>query len=217
MVVWDVLVGSLVEVLVVLATVTAALGTHQWAAAIVLLTLGIRTLLIPLTVMQMRSARTMRRLQPEIERVRRTFKAKPERVQRELQALFRREGYNPMAGCLPQVASLPFVAGVYWAIRRITAPVADGGLGVVAIPLFGLGNLAAPAIASVAGILLVIVLGLAGYLSARRTAPTTGGQRWMRLVPVGSAAVAAFLPGAVVLYWATGAVYQLGQQMLMRT
>ena len=47
-----------------LADAFAFLGGHRWAAAIVVLTLVIRTLLLPLAIKQIRSMREQQRLQP---------------------------------------------------------------------------------------------------------------------------------------------------------
>lgn len=214
--IWEAFVGVFVEALKVLATTVGVLGPHQWTVAIVLFTLIVRTVLIPVTVAQLRSARAMERLRPEMERIKRRYRKKPDRLQRELQKLYTRDGHNPLLGCVPQLAALPFLIGVYWAIRRITTPVSSGGLGVDVIPFLGLGNLANPALASVAGIMLIAVLAGALLWSVLRS-PSGTGPRWVRFLTLGTAGFAAFLPGAVVLYWATGALYQAAQQTLLRT
>lgn len=88
---------------------------HNFAIAIILLTIIIRLLLIPLTAKQQKSQTKMQEMQPEIKRVQEKFKGEPERMQKELQKI----GYNPasmLAGCLPMLVQFPILIGMYRSI-----------------------------------------------------------------------------------------------------
>ncbi len=103
-----------------LANAFSFLGGHQWAAAIVALTLIVRTLLLPLAIKQIKSMREQQRLQPEINRLRQKYRSDRNAMNQELMALYQREGVNPMAACLPMFAQFPVLFAMYAALRRFT-------------------------------------------------------------------------------------------------
>src|SRR5882724_2569837 len=72
-------------------------GSLGWA--IVVLSLGIRVALLPLTISLTRRGRRnqeiMQRLQPEINRLRQRYEKKPERLFEEMRKLYRQHGCSP--------------------------------------------------------------------------------------------------------------------------
>ena len=88
---------------------------HSFTAALIVLTVGIRILLTPLTARQQKTQIQMQELQPEIKRIQEKYKGEPEKMQKELLKI----GYNPAAmlgGCLPTLIQFPILIGVYQAI-----------------------------------------------------------------------------------------------------
>ena len=71
--IWNQFVDFLRTILTSLADAFSFLGDHRWAAAIVVLTLVIRTLLLPLAIKQISSMRETQRLQPEVQRLRQKY------------------------------------------------------------------------------------------------------------------------------------------------
>lgn len=82
-------------------------------AAIVVITLLLRSALIPVGVSQARAEVTRRRLAPRIAELRQKHAKNPERMQRELMALYAAEKTSPFAGLLPLLIQLPIVSLVY--------------------------------------------------------------------------------------------------------
>lgn len=82
-------------------------------AAVVVITLLVRSALIPVGVSQARAEATRRRLAPRIAQLRVTHAKNPERMQRELMALYTAEKTSPFAGFLPMLIQLPIVSIVY--------------------------------------------------------------------------------------------------------
>lgn len=117
---WDQFVDLFAEGLTRLAEFLSFLGGHQWAAAIVLLTLFIRLLVMPLAVKQIKSMRAMQRLQPEMKRLQGKYKKDKQRLNQELMELYNREGVNPLGGCLPIVAQFPILIAMFYALRNLT-------------------------------------------------------------------------------------------------
>jgi YidC/Oxa1 family membrane protein insertase len=77
----------------------------NYGVAIILLTLLVRVALLPLTVRQVRSMRSsqaaMRRVQPKIEALKKKYRGNRQRFNEEMMKVYKEEGVNPAAGCLP--------------------------------------------------------------------------------------------------------------------
>jgi YidC/Oxa1 family membrane protein insertase len=77
------------------------------AAAIVLCTALVRLLVHPLSRAAARGQKARTRLQPHIAELRKKYGRDPERLQRAVLELHRKEQVSPLAGCLPGLLQLP--------------------------------------------------------------------------------------------------------------
>ena len=84
-----------------------------WALAIISLTVVIRTALIPLFVRQIRSSRNMQLLGPQVKALQEKYGHDRERLGQETMKLYKDEGVNPMASCLPLVLQMPIFIALY--------------------------------------------------------------------------------------------------------
>jgi YidC/Oxa1 family membrane protein insertase len=73
----------------------------------------VRTLILPLTIKQVKSSRAMQAIQPELEKIKKKYKDEPEKVQQETMRLFQENKVNPMAGCLPLIVQMPIFIALY--------------------------------------------------------------------------------------------------------
>jgi YidC/Oxa1 family membrane protein insertase len=91
----------------------------NWGWAIVILTVIINVALLPLKLSSMKSALKMQKIQPQMKAIQERYKKykitdpKRQQMQQEISALMKREGANPMGGCLPMVLSLFFLWPFY--------------------------------------------------------------------------------------------------------
>jgi YidC/Oxa1 family membrane protein insertase len=90
------------------------------AAAIVLFTISVRLLLAPLSYYAIRGQASQARLAPQVQALRQRHGGQPDRLQRELTALYQREGTGMLAGCLPALLQLPFFSVMYRLFRSGT-------------------------------------------------------------------------------------------------
>jgi YidC/Oxa1 family membrane protein insertase len=111
---WDVFFLPLFNLLVFLYQIPF----FDFALAIIVFTVVIRTILAPLFVRQIRSQKEMQRMQPLIREVQRKHKGNRQKVSEETMALYREHGVNPAAGCLPVVLQLPILFALYQALIR---------------------------------------------------------------------------------------------------
>ena len=86
--------------------------------AIVVLTLVVRTLLIPLFRRQLVSQRRMQMLQPELAEAKRRHKGDRMKAQQAQQEIMRERGVNPVSGCLPLLLQLPLLFIIYTVIQN---------------------------------------------------------------------------------------------------
>ncbi len=89
----------------------------NYGVAIILLTILVRAVTTPLTMKQMRSMERMRALQPKLQEVRVNFPDDRQKQSEAMMQLYRREGVNPLGGCLPMVLQLPVFVGLFYALR----------------------------------------------------------------------------------------------------
>ena len=116
---WDIFFLPLFNLLIGLTEIPF----FDFALAIIVFTILIRTLLAPLFVRQIRSQKEMQRMQPLVREVQRKHKGNRQKTYEETQALYSEHGVNPAAGCLPVVLQLPILFALYQALIRASGVV----------------------------------------------------------------------------------------------
>ncbi|MEV4567218.1 membrane protein insertase YidC [Nonomuraea sp. NPDC049419] len=208
------MIDSLVTFVIHVSGGSAALG-------IVLFTLAVRLLLLPLNVRQARTTKIRERLAPKLRELRERHGRNPERLSRELSALYAKEGTSPFAGIMPMLAQLPFL----WLMYRVaTHPTALAGHTLFGAPL---GEQAAGVVAhfglvSTPVLVFVLVIALVtavAWLSARQIKVVEeqpeAMQRIMRLLPYGSALAALVLPLAAGLYLLVSTAWAVSERAVL--
>src|SRR5262245_14725853 len=91
----------------------------DWVLAIVFLVITVRAILFPVYVKQIKSQRAMQQLAPQIKSLQEKHKGDRETLQRETMELYRREGTNPLMGCLPMVIQIPVMWSLFHVLRYL--------------------------------------------------------------------------------------------------
>jgi len=212
---------------------TPVLGGLAAVAAIVVFTMAVRLLLMPLSVRALRGQAAQARLAPQLVALRQRHGKQPERLQREMAALYKREGTSMFAGFAPLLLQWPFLSVMYLLFR---SPVVGGTVnkllthGLLGVPL-GAHWLSGAGPASAQGAvflgLFVLLAGLC-WLSARlgrlMTAQATGTSPapgaagspglLVRALPYLTVVIAAFAPLAAGIYLLTTLAWSLAERML---
>ena len=212
---------------------TPVLGGLAAVAAIVVFTMAVRLLLMPLSLRALRGQAAQARLAPQLVALRRRYGKQPERLQREMAALYKREGTSMFAGFAPLLLQWPFLSVMYLLFRSPTV----GGTAntLLTRDLFGvplgahwLSGAGPLGLASAQGVVFVGLFALlAGlcWLSARlgrlMTARATGispaaGRPGLlvRALPYLTVVIAAFAPLAAGIYLLTTLAWSLAERML---
>jgi YidC/Oxa1 family membrane protein insertase len=89
----------------------------NWGVAIILLTVLVKALLYPLTAKSMRSMNEMRKLQPEIEKLKAKFGSDREKLNQATMQLYQQHKVNPLGGCLPMLLQMPIWFALYASLQ----------------------------------------------------------------------------------------------------
>jgi YidC/Oxa1 family membrane protein insertase len=206
---------------------TPALGGAAAVAAIVLFTVAVRLILMPLSLRGLRGQAAAARLAPQLQALRQRYAKQPERLQREMAALYKREGTSMFAGLTPLLLQWPLVSVIYLLFRSSQI----GGKPNVLLThdLFGvpLGShwLAGAGPASTHGLvflgLFALLAGLC-WLSVRlgrlMTPQPAGADRastpgaLIRVLPYLTVVIAAFVPLAAGIYLVASTGWALAER-----
>ena len=222
---------------------TPVLGGLAAVAAIVVFTMAVRLLLMPLSLRALRGQAAQGRLAPQLVALRQRYGKQPERLQREMAALYQREGTSMFAGFAPLLLQWPFLSVMYLLFR---SPVVGGTVntllthGLLGVPL-GAHWLSGAGPASAQGAvflgLFALLAGLcwlsarlgrlmmahatgaspaSGATSASGAAPGAAGSPGLlvRVLPYLTVVIAAFAPLAAGIYLLTTLAWSLAERML---
>lgn len=213
-----------------------------WVLSIVMLTVTIRTLLIPLFVKQINSARNMQLMQPKVAELQKKYGHDREKLGQETMKLYQEEGVNPMASCLPLLIQMPIFLALFRVLQGVsTGPVRGSWLkdapelveslqnatffgAKLAGHIFPIETFGAT---QVVGIILVIFMVGTFFVTQlqlqRKNMPPeamTGQAAQMQKMmlyffPLVYAASSVVIPIGVLLYWLTSNLWTMGQQAIL--
>lgn len=178
--------------------------TQSSGLAIILLTLGIRLLLYPLTLSQTKSMAVLKELQPKMQELQKKYKDKPQEYQKRVMELYREHKVNPLGGCLPLLVQLPFLWALFWALNNFPEQLD---------PHFLVWNLSEPA--GTPYYILPILAGVTTYVQMLLSMTDPNQKVMMAIMPVFIGWLSISFPAGLVLYWTVSNVFSIGQQYLI--
>ena len=183
--------------------------TFNWGWAIIILTFFVFLILSPLSKKQTHSFKKMQDLAPEIEGLRKTYKDNPQKLNKEVMELYKRNHVNPFGGCLILVLQIPIFFALYQAFMRYIALKGANFLWIKDLAqedrLFAL-PFSLPVIGNYFNILpiaMAIVMFLQQRLSLKSNAAANPEQQKMMLIlfPILFGVMFYHMPAGLVLYW----------------
>lgn len=208
-------------------------GTNAAALAVVLVTVLVRTALIPVGVSQAKAEQMRARLAPKLRDLQKRHGKNAERLQRETLALYKQENASPLAGCLPLIVQAAVVGILYTLFLRpeiaghrnelLTHDLFGAPLGTSLLSAIIEGRLDAPT-AIVWAVVLVLILVVAEITRRvfRPQVPTEGPLAAPGMLGVMNAlhyltaVFAVFVPLAAALYLVVTVSWTLVQRALLR-
>ncbi len=90
--------------------------TGNYGIDIIILTILIKILFWPLTNASFKSMKDMQKVQPKLSALRQKHKSDPQRLNKEIMELYKKNKVNPLGGCLPMVLQIPIFFALYKAL-----------------------------------------------------------------------------------------------------
>lgn len=193
------------QILLFFYGITEMFGFANYGVAIILLTIVIKMALYPLTVKQVKSMKSMQEMQPKIKEMQAKYKGNPEKLNKEMAAFYKTAGVNPLAGCLPLIIQMPFLIGIFYAIRDFQYAGQTSFL--------WLQDLSQPD----PYYILPVVSALTTYIQQKQTTTEMTQQNKMMMIfmPLFVGYISFTFPSGLVLYWSVGNLIQIAQQWFM--
>ena len=90
--------------------------TGNWGWSIVLVTILIKLLLWPLSMVSYRNMGKMRAVQPKMQEIQERHADDRQALSKAMMELYKKEKVNPALGCLPMLMQMPFFLAFYWVL-----------------------------------------------------------------------------------------------------
>lgn len=202
----DFLSNIVQQILTILYSFTESMGMPSYGLAIVIMTIIVKLLLYPLTKKQIESTKSMMEIQPKMKAIQEKYKNDKERLNMELANLYKTEGVNPLAGCLPLIVQMPIMIGIFYGIRDFHYAGSSGFLWMESI------SVPDPTY------ILPVLSALTTFIQSKQTMPDTGSaQNKMMLyfMPLFIGYISLEFPAGLVIYWVVMNIMQIAQQAMM--
>lgn len=181
--------------------------TGNWGFSIVLLTISVKLLLYKLSETQYRSMAKMKIFGPKIKDIRERYSDDRERLQKAMMDLYKKEGFNPLAGCWPMLVQFPIFISLYWVLLE--------SVEIRQAPfMLWIHDLSAPDPFYVLPVLYGITMFLQQKLSGNQTMDPMQ-QKMMQVMPIGLTAFFTFFQSGLVLYWVVNGMISIAQQWVI--
>ena len=185
---------------------TRLIGEPSYGLAIIIMTILIKLILSPLTAKQIASTRAMSRIQPKMKELQARYKDDKVTLNQKMSELYKSEGVNPLAGCLPLLIQMPIMIGIFYGIRDFQYAGPRSFLWMQSIadpdPYY----------------ILPILSALTTFIQSKQTMPPSDnpqGKIMLYFMPLFIGYISLKFPAGLVLYWVVMNIMQIGQQFLL--
>ena len=182
----------------------------NWGWAIILFTLLVKLILFPLSYKGMMSMQKLKDLAPKMKDLKAKYKGDPAKLNAQMMELYKKNGANPMGGCLPMILQIP----VFFALYRVLLN-ADELQGAVWIPGW-INNLAV----ADPYYILPVLMGVSMWFQQKITPNNFTDPlqekifKWFPVLMAGMFIIMPF-PSGLVLYWVVNNTFTIGQQYVI--
>ena len=177
----------------------------NWGVAIIFLTLLLKIVTWPFSAAAYKSMGKMRLLQPKIAALQAQHGDDKQKLGQATMEFYKKEGVNPLGGCLPMLVQMPFFLAFYWVLME-TVELRHSPF------VFWIDDLSA-----MDPFFVLPLLNAAGMYYSQKLTPTPANAdpmqaQLMKYFPLIFACIFAFFPSGLVLYWLVNMLVTLLQQ-----
>jgi YidC/Oxa1 family membrane protein insertase len=175
----------------------------NWGWSIVALVVLLKVAFYWLNASAYRSMAKMKALTPRITDLRERYKDKPQLMQQEMMRIYREEKVNPLGGCLPILAQMPFFIALYWVLLS--------SVEMRNVPWIGwIHDLSTPDPFYILPLLMTASSMFQVWLQPAPADPMQAKMMWF--MPLAFGVMFFFFPAGLVLYWLTNNCLSIAQQ-----
>ncbi len=178
----------------------------NWGFSIILLTFFIKLIFFYPSAMSYRSMAKMRKLMPKMQELKERFGDDRQKMGMETMKLYKKEGVNPLGGCLPMLMQMPVFMALYWMIMEsVELRHSPFVLWIVDLsvkdPYF----------------VLPVIMGALMYVQQKLNPPPQDPMqaKIFQFMPIGFTFILMFLPAALTLYMAVNSALSFLQQYVI--
>ncbi|MGM0651615.1 MAG: YidC/Oxa1 family membrane protein insertase [Bacillota bacterium] len=198
----------------------------NFGAAIIIMTLLVKLVTFPLNNKQIKSAKRMQVLQPEMKKIQEKYKDDKEKQNRAVQEFMKENNMNPLAGCLPLIVQFPVLIGVFRLLREpdkflnmeTINPYLFQTSETINLLNMPISSLSVESFLSEVSIyyLFPLVAGGTTYLYSKISMPADSSQKMLLyMMPVMITVFSFNFPIGLVIYWIMNNVFSLGQHKII--
>jgi YidC/Oxa1 family membrane protein insertase len=164
-----------------------------------------RVVLFPLHQKSMRAQLRNMAVQPKIKEIQTKYKDKPEKQRDEMMKLYREEGFNPLAGCLPMLIPWPVLIALFFVFQNT--------IELRGVPFMWLPDLSAPDPLYILPVFMGLSMFLLQWIGMRSLEESNPQMKMMMyFMPIFLTFIFLNLPSGLNLYYGTANVASLPQQ-----
>lgn len=179
----------------------------NWGLAIILMTVGVRVLLFPLSWKQIKITIGMRKLKPEVDGINAKFAGDMQAKNLAMMELYRKHGVNPLGGCLPSLAQMPVWFAMYTTLQTAVE--------MYQVKFLWFSDLSAPDRFYVLPIVLGVFMIVQQRIMPQQGMDPVQQKMMMYLLPAVFTVMMLFLPAALGIYMLTNSVLGIAQQLIV--
>lgn len=198
----------------------------NFGIAIIIMTLMVKLVTFPLNNKQIKSAKKMQILQPEMKKIQNKYKDDKEKQNRAVQEFMKENNMNPLAGCLPLLVQFPVLIGVFRLLREpdlfldmeIINPYLFQASETINLLNLPMTTLSVESFISEISIYYIfpLIAGATTYLYSKMSMPADSSQKMlMYMMPVMITVFSFTFPVGLVIYWTMNNVFSIGQHKLI--
>jgi YidC/Oxa1 family membrane protein insertase len=178
----------------------------NWGWAIVLTTLAVKLLFFHLSATSYRSMANMRRVGPEMQRLKTLHGDDKQKLSASVMALYKKEKINPLGGCLPILVQMPVFIALYWVLlESVELRHAPFALWITDL--------------SVKDPYFILPILMGGSMFIQQTLnpepPDPMQARIMKILPIMFTFFFLWFPAGLVLYWVVNNLLSIAQQWVI--
>ena len=173
----------------------------NFGISIIIVTILIKIALLPLTLKQDKSMKEMKKLQPELEKIKQKYANDKQMLNIKTMELYREHKVNPMGGCLPILIQLPILFALFGVLRSGIIPADSSFLWMKLVepdPYY----------------ILPVLNGAVSFLQQKLMGTSDNPQmkNMMFIFPIMMIMISYRMPSGLQIYWLTSSILAVVQQ-----